>query len=27
VRTQDDDLAEGAQVTQDNNAPGETEAN
>ncbi len=27
VRTQDDDPAEGAQVTQDNNAPGETEAN
>ncbi len=27
VRTQDDDSAEGAQATQDNNAPGETEAN
>jgi len=27
VRTQADDLAEAAQVTQDNNAPGETEAN
>lgn len=27
VRTQDDDPAEGAQATQDNNAPGETEAN
>jgi hypothetical protein len=27
VRTQAEDLAEAARVTQDNNAPGETEAN
>jgi hypothetical protein len=27
VRTRGDDLAEAAQVTRDNNAPGETEAN